>query len=369
MLMKAIQREFAGFSMVEMLVSMAVLSILLLVTYGVIEGMQRSWTLTSARAEQFREARTAFEVITRNVSQAHLNTYLDYFYSGTGINVPAPGDSSAPTGYVRQSELQFVCGDSRDIVAPESPQGKYPGHAIFFQASLGQSRLYRGLTSLLNARGYFVQFLDDSDSRPGFLPAPVTSLRFRYRLMEYRPPAEHVSAGVPGNAVYVRPESWQRAALGSCSRAVADNVLMMIVIPQVPAGMVAGGGRRPWWIAPAYRYNSQDCDNSTPAMDPVVVDPSGVVHQGTRHLLPPQLRLTLVALDEDSAERWSEMTGNVTVNLRRESGADFVNPEFYEQDLEMLTDYLASSRLNYRVFTEVVTLRNASWDSKAFKNP
>lgn len=370
--MKATSRapeKQAGFSLTEMLVSLAVLSMILVVTFGAVEGMRRTWKVTSSRAEQFREARTAFEAITRNLSQATLNTYLDYFYKETGLNFPASNGSSAPSAYVRQSELHFRSGAARDLVSPNETRGKYPGHAVFFQASLGQSRLFRGLPALLNARGYYIQFLDDAGVRPDFLPKGVTHLHYRYRLMEYRPPAERVGGGIAGNAVYTVANHWQREGIGLCSRVIADNVIMMLVVPQVPPATVAGDGRRPWWIAPEYRYDSRDCDNLTPAIDPVVVDSSGAVNQGTRHLLPPQLRFTLVALDEESADRWCEMTGSAAVDLQREAGADFVNPDLYEQDLKRLTQYLASRRLNHRVFTEVITLRNARWDNQSFKAP
>jgi uncharacterized protein (TIGR02599 family) len=356
-----------GFSLVELLVSLVVLSIVGMVSYGALELMQRSWLATSARAEQFREARAAFEAVARNLSQASLNTYIDYFYKATGTNVPPSGESVAPSAYVRQSELQFYSGDARDIIAPGSEEKLHPGHAVFFQATLGQSRQYRGLPNLLNARGYFIQFLDDTSGRPDFLPPDVTNVRFRYRLMEYRPPAERVGDNLPGNAIYALSNTWFREGINSSSRIIADNVILMLVAPLVPPGMMAGDGRQPWWIAPAYRYNSRDCDNSTPAIDPITVNQSGEAIQGTRHLLPPQIRFTLVALDEHSARRWSQLTGGVAVNLRQEAHAEFKQPELYQRDLERLTQYLVSHRLNYRVFSEVISLRNARWDSQAFK--
>lgn len=358
-----------GFSLVELLVSLVVLSIVGLVSYGALELMQRSWLATSERAEQFREARAAFESIARNLTQANLNTYLDYYYKDTGSNVPPSGQSVAPSAYVRQSELQFCSGEAHEVIAPGSEEKAYPGHAVFFQAILGQSRLYRGLPNLLNARGYFIQFLDDASGRPDFLPGDVTRVRFRYRLMEYRPPAERVGDLLPGNSIYTSPNAWFREGIKSCSRILADNVILMIVFPMVPPGMIKDDGRPPWWIAPAYRYNSRDCDNSTPTIDPIIVNESDEVIQGTRHLLPPQIRFTLVALDERSAQRWSQMTGNVAVSLRQAAHADFKQPELYQQDLDRLTQLLVSHRLNYRVFTEVITLRNARWDSQAFKNP
>jgi uncharacterized protein (TIGR02599 family) len=358
-----------GFSIVELLVSLAVLSIVGLVSYEALELMQRSWLATSARAEQFRESRAAFESIARNLSQACLNTYIDSYFKDTGSNVPPSGQSVAPSAYVRQSELHFYSDEAREIIDPGSEEKRHPGHAVFFQATLGQSRLYRGLPNLLNARGYFIQFMDDSLGRPDFLPGDVSNVRFRYRLMEYRPPAERVGGLLPGNSIYTSPNTWFREGIKSCSRILADNVILMIVLPMVPPGMIADDGRHPWWIAPAYRYNSRDRDNSTPSIDPIIVNESDQVVQGTRHLLPPQIRFTLVALDERSAERWSVLTRNTAVSLRQQSLADFKQPEFYQRDLDRLTHYLVSNHLNYRVFSEVITLRNARWDSQGFKNP
>ena len=66
-----------GFTLVEILVSLGVLSILLLVTANVINQVQKTWSAAAARVSQFREARVAMEVLSRNISQAALNTYVD----------------------------------------------------------------------------------------------------------------------------------------------------------------------------------------------------------------------------------------------------------------------------------------------------
>ena len=67
-----------GFTLVEIMVSLAVLTILLLISAQVIGQVQSTWSASNARVSQFREARTAFDILTRNLGQATLNTYIDY---------------------------------------------------------------------------------------------------------------------------------------------------------------------------------------------------------------------------------------------------------------------------------------------------
>lgn len=361
-----------GFTLVEILVSTVVLSILMLISLTSLESMQKSWKSTRVRVEQFRGARTAFETMSRNLSQATLNTYWDYYYAETRSNVPAVNGSTPPAGYGRQSELHFWSGPAHEAVAPGAVQSRYPGHAVFFQAPLGQSEQHRGLSALLNARGYYIEFGSDAARRPEFLPDGVTRVHHRYRLMEYRPPAEIVSTNAPGNAVYSKPDVWFREGIATASRVVADNIVLLVIMPLVPEEALvqkaSGPALAPTWIAPIYRYNSKDCNNGTPQVDPISLDSFQSIRQGTQHLLPPQLRLTLVALDEAGAARWAEMTGDEPVDLQVEAQAAFTNPEpaQYNADLQKVKDYFQSLKINYRVFSEVITLRNARWDSQTF---
>ncbi|MES2597708.1 MAG: Verru_Chthon cassette protein C [Verrucomicrobiota bacterium] len=367
----AAHRVRHGFTLVEILVSTVVLSILMLISLTSLESMQRSWKATRVRVEQFRGARTAFEVMSRNLSQATLNTYWDYYYTETRSNVPAVNGSTPPAGYVRQSELHFWSGPAREAVSATATQSQYPGHGVFFQAPLGQTERHRGLAALLNARGYYLQFGSDEARRPGFLPESITRLHHRYRLMEYRPPAEIATATKPGNAVYSKPDVWFREGIATASRVVAENIVLLVIMPVVPEEALvptaSGAVPDPWWIAPAYRYNSKDTvNNASPVVDPVSVDILNNIRQGTQHLLPPQLRLTLVALDEAGAARWAEMTGDEPVDLQLDASAPFTTASQYQTDIQHVKDYFQERKINYRVFSEVITLRNARWDSQTF---
>lgn len=358
-----------GFTLVEVMVSTAVLSILMVVMLTALDSIQGSWTRTKARVDQFRGARVAFEAITRSLSQATLNTYWDYYYPATQSNVPPQSASTVPAGYVRQSELQFWTGSASDLGTGDTAGANFPGQAVFFQAPLGQSETYRGLASLLNARGYYIQFGDNQSQRPDFLPDAVVPVKHRYHLMEYRPPAEAVTTNgqsLQGNTVYSKRATWYHEDLANASRLLADNILLLIISPQVPAESITDPAQRPWWIAPAYRYDSRDSNNATAKIDGITVDATNNIQQGTQHLLPPQLRVTMIAADESSVARWMDSQGQEPFDLQKEADAPFTDVALYDRDMQRVKDKLTSLHLNYRVFSSVISMRNASWDSRTF---
>ncbi len=100
-----------AFTLIELLVSMTVLAILLLLTTQVISQMQKGWMQTASRTSQFREARTAFDLITHNLSQAVLNPYWETDQGGLSSATYVQRTSSGtglPTKYLRKSDLQFI---------------------------------------------------------------------------------------------------------------------------------------------------------------------------------------------------------------------------------------------------------------------
>ena len=153
-----------GFTLAELLVSMAVLSVLLLMLTQLLAQIQSTWTYSESRISQFREARVAFDIITKNLSQATLHTYLDY----------ERDQNNQVINYKRQSELHFITMEASDLGTNK------PGHAIFFQAPLGRTDRYTNLENLFNARGYYVQYGDDRKYKPSFIQAEP---KYRFRLM------------------------------------------------------------------------------------------------------------------------------------------------------------------------------------------
>lgn len=223
----------SGFTLVELLVSTALIALLMLLLLGTVDQTQNVWKRTTAKISQFQASRAAFEAMNRRLSQATLNTY----YRATDT---ASGNQKADYLFRRQSELQFISGHLSDattktgkipgiFTATPSINGltrpterAYPTHGVFFYAPLGiteepglattgfqATRRFRGLDAMLTACGYFIEYGDDP-WRPKILPLatetePGVPPRIRFRLMELSVPAEELmiykrSDTIGGNA-------------------------------------------------------------------------------------------------------------------------------------------------------------------------
>lgn len=339
-----------GFSLVEVALSMVILSVILLVALQVLNQTQRTWKQGVARIEQFREARMAFESISQNLRQAILSTYHTYQYNSGATPTVPESKTQSPTQYIRQSELQFITGQAATLL-PGDQSANLAAHAIFFQARLGLSQRdgYEGLNRLLCGRGYFIMHGGDDAFRPPHVTAPRT----RFRLWEYRPPAEE-------NEVYSNPGGWFRdAAKGviaasdsiatpSYTRPIAENIIALIISPQVTADDATFKNAKPWWIAPKYSYDSAEAVNVS------LESP-----QGTQHMLPPRVVVTLVAIDEASARALAEKNPEAMPKLIPDGA--FTKRDDLQADLKALETKLRAEQLNYRVFSSTINMRNSKW--------
>lgn len=352
-----------GFTLIEVLTATAILSVIILACISSVSTMQRAYSQSKNKVEQFREARIAFEMISQHLSQATLANYWDYYYPATKSNVPPVGEPVAPAAYTRHSDLHFISGRAADILEGVVPSADTTGHSIFFQAPLGLTQAGGSLGSLLNARGYAIQLLSDEAHRPPFISPQMVAVKNRWRLVEFRPPAERGPGDTGWNAVFERPGTWFRDGLGTSRRVVADNILLLLFSPQTSRG--AGTTlEQAVAIAPDYHYDSRDTDNSTRALNDLVVLADGSVEQGTQHLLPPLVRVTLVAADETSIQRWMERIRKDAPNLLEEAGVTFERAASYESDIAALETYLNEQQLHYHIFSSLVSLRNARWDTR-----
>lgn len=354
-------RKGAAFTLVEVLVSMTILIILLLVSAQVIGTVQSTWTTSNARVSQFREARTAFDIITRNLSQATLNTYIDYdeSYLSDGIGTLS---TRAPSKYLRKSDLRFVCGPAPTLLQQGLTAATAPGHAIFFQAPLGVAHdpAYVGLDRLLCGRGYFVQYTSDEFFRPAVLPPGLP--RYRYRLMEFSPPAERNLIYPPTTAAPtvsnnssawfadagVAPQDNENPTNHSLTRPIADNIIALIVAPQVETANAAGE------FESIFKYDSAVDDDASPTK------------QGNQNRLPSLVKVVLVAIDERTADRLSQVgdpstppfDNAISTLVDGENDAATLN-----LTMENVAKVLADRRVNYRIFSATVSLRGAKWGS------
>lgn len=348
--MKTSFRNRAGFTLVELIVGMAVLVLMFGFLLTASNQMTRILGRTVTKSEQFRNSRDAFERITTRLSQASLNTYWAY------------DNDKLPTRYERRSELRFLTGQAKDLVGARP--GQRLTHAIFFNAPLGyvDNPNYKGLENVLNSWGWFVEYGDDKDYRPKFIGNEV-STKWRWRLMEFSPPSEAFAlykftsgavGGVPRSSTYagtdwIKSTSYQ----GSVIRPVIDNVIALMFTPRLAKAeeqkMGVTGDTSP--LAPDYKYDSTKI-NLDPRINP-------------KNQLPPVVQVTMVAIDEKSAERLNLDSGDwdmFGVSGKFQKAADYTKDLSLESaDTTALERVLVDRRVGYRVFTTNVHLRGAKW--------
>lgn len=361
--MSAAARQRGAFSVVELLASTAVLVVLLLLLVTTVSQTGATLRMTTSKTEEFREARTAFETITRRLSEATLNTYWDY------------DNPLAPTRYERRSELRFVCGPAAALLG-DTERATRVSHAIFFHAPLGLSTAvaaptadqpdFRGLDQLLNVWGYFVELSDDRALRPAFLTDALRPLRHRFRLMECMQPTEKLrtyhytsggTAAAPASSAY-QGLGWFTDFINRPDAPVhplAENIVALILTPRLAKveerAFNLGADASP--LAPKYRYDSTQ-RHADARLNP-------------KNQLPPVVQVTLVAIDETSAAR---------LNLGPKSGDlfrlrdKFAASKYFTQDLTLdptrgpedsLENRLLALKAGYRVFSTHVPIRAAKW--------
>jgi uncharacterized protein (TIGR02599 family) len=310
-----------GFTLVELLTGMAVLSLLLVLLLGVMNQTSSVVRRTSAQVDAFQQARTAFDVMARTLSQATLNTYRDYYNSTGERRTPANAGTFQPAKYDRASDLHFLIQQNGDL-----------GQAVFFAAPMAFSRdSQRAQTEgLLNACGYFVEFGDSAAYQPALYSSDS---HFRYRLMQSLQATESFPVFSDTTANWTGPvtaEKWP----------IAANVIALIVQPRLSSAEDAGGAS----LSDDYQYDSR----------------TGPVVQ--RAQLPPVLQVTMVVIDKISADRLENGSTEPSVISGALAGK-FTDPLLFETDIKDIEAQLSAARINYQIFTTAIALRESKWSS------
>jgi uncharacterized protein (TIGR02599 family) len=334
-----------AFTIIELMAATAILSIILFVIFAITQQVSGAWKSTSAKIEAFQGARAAFAAMTRQIGQATLNVYYDYYDASGNRRTNANASTFVPAKYGRYSDLHFIC-------APEGGgalvQGQV-GHAVFFQAPLGNAAnaSYAGMETLLNACGYYITYGKDP-SRPAFLNdssvpnSPPNA--YRFRLMQYLQPSENLAIYDPAAT---SPTAWFKVPLASTTppvQVLAENIVMLAILPRLSAEEGSNYND----LTSNYAYDSRDA--SKPA---------------TFHQLPPVLEVILVATDEASMAKLGNPSTAPDLGFTSSTVFQTIDAtgDRLDADLETVTNGLESKRINFRVFRSVVPLRASKWSS------
>ena len=361
----------AGFTLLEMIVAMAVVAAAMTVVVQAMARVQSTWVTTSAKVREAQDARAGMETLSRTIPRATLDPHWSM------------DDKDAPKYLVRSSDLHFVCGPAADLL---SEPGNITGHAIFFQAPNGyagsddrttttpaaEKAQYDTLPNVLNAWGYFVEFGEDPAKLPAFLSGSrraqgLAPLRHRFRLMEFRQPAhelelfEMTGGGLPGtklSSVTSKTDlyKWFSAPLAETAPSgkrrcavITDNILALVIHPvrqrdPASAFTTAQFGPDP---ADEYLYDSRryQWDAGNPKAAP------------SRHRLPSAVQISLIVLDERD---WSKLTDQEALRtgneLRTQVSQKFSKPANFTSDMGSLTGELNRRKMRHRVITTTLQI-------------
>jgi uncharacterized protein (TIGR02599 family) len=327
----------AAFSLIELLISLAVLSVLVVLAASLIGAIQDVWKRSSARTEQFRSARQALETISSRLSQATLNPYWVVQTNASGV----------PVRYERQSDLRFLTGPAISTIGSTVGSGTIvPGSAVFFQAPTGyfSNSTDSSLNAAMNTFGYYVEYGPDS-SRPSFITPSIIPTKNRFRLVEFIDPSDGLTvfSKTSGNSAY-NGKDWFTDPLATTGnrRVLADNIVAFVALPRLSTSEDSTGTA----LSPAYIYDTTT-SNATPILNP-------------KNQLPPIVDIAVVAISETTANRitWGSSRPDFGTSDLFQNAADM------DADLETLRTNIEKLNLSARVFRTSVPISAARWSTE-----
>jgi uncharacterized protein (TIGR02599 family) len=361
--------EARSFTLVEMLVAIAVLSIILLLATALITRTSSVWVYSSSKMAENRESRVGFNSLVQRLSSATVDQYSGYTYTNANLGT-ANAAVYIPSSYVRRSELRFISGQSSVMNTTVTSS---PTDAVFFTAPLGivsNTALYGHLPSLLNVCGYYIQWSNQDLERPS-VPGLSTTGIYRFRLMQFVQPAESMSVysqTIPFSASntngnypaysFVTGTSWQNTALSGYPSGVhplANNVVALLLLPATNTTDASGT------LAPGYLYNSESA-----------TAPANTTALTSVNRTPPVMRIVMYTIDEKSALRLpqSATMPNLYVStsgttLFTDSSKLYPNTSTGDiGDVGRFEQTLTANHITFRRFDAAVELPRQPWNTQ-----
>jgi prepilin-type N-terminal cleavage/methylation domain-containing protein len=99
-----------GFTLLELLTSMAILGVMLVMLFEAFDQASRSWLQAENRVETYTQARAALDFMTRELSQAVVNSNLQFLATSTNLAFIAPVNTG--TNAVDLMEVVYVLSNT-----------------------------------------------------------------------------------------------------------------------------------------------------------------------------------------------------------------------------------------------------------------
>jgi prepilin-type N-terminal cleavage/methylation domain-containing protein len=118
--MKSSRNTEPGFTLLELLASMAVLSVMIVMLFAAFSQASRAWLQAENRVETFTQGRVALDLMARELSQAIATTNISFLGSATSVAFIAPISTSAGDVDLEEVVYQWTGGTLVRQVTPAS---------------------------------------------------------------------------------------------------------------------------------------------------------------------------------------------------------------------------------------------------------
>ncbi len=378
----------SAFSLTEVMVATSILMLMMTMVMVMINNTSLVWKRSLSQSS-FQGVQGALNSIANRIGKATLNSYLEY-YGTVGVESPrrrVQGQSFTPTSYNYASDLHFRNDQASNLIKDVKTQTQ----AVFFQAALGLSHdpdKYRALGSLLNTCGYYIEYGSDEETRPGFLAelGDRIPIRYRYRLMEVVQPAELFNvykhtlptgqdadndySGKAGPTYQSGDAGWLNdldlagtANVRNCQKHVlVENIIALLFVP-LRTKVDPETNNFPQ-TTPEYRLmhpgNYYRHNSKLPFAANAFGEQRGnAAYSKIFNRLPPLMRIVAIAIDETSAIRLADISGEDMPFSSSDYAFDintyFLDASKYDADLEEVGKELDKRSIVYRTFfTDVI---------------
>jgi uncharacterized protein (TIGR02599 family) len=372
------RREKRAFTLVEILVAMAVLVIILGLLLAITSTVSKTVLYTSSKMDAFATGRAGFDLMSQKLSQATLNTYWDY------------DNPVAPQRYYRQSDMQFL--------VRQNTQASGYGQEVYFAtpSTYSASSSLRSTDGLLNSCSFYVEYISDAPFRPSVFPSSGGPAKhYRYRLVQGLEPTENYSmsanwptppsssatslqwttywtSNTSGNWPYFwtssNPNFWintvknlgvtgngTTSQLGSSDTPLADNVIALIVWPRLNLVDDATGNK----LTTNYTYDSQN-PSGFPAM---TINATTGTQYLTANQLPPTIQVTMIVISAASATRLDNGSGTPPTVIESALSGKFTKSDTtdYAADIASVSTALSTANIAFQVLNTTITMKESKW--------
>jgi uncharacterized protein (TIGR02599 family) len=373
-----------AFTLLELLVAVAVLLVVMVLLLQVTGGVGEIWKSSTGKISAFQNARSAFSTVNRTLARTTLNTYNDYVNAVGANRTAANANTFAPVKFARASELHFLSGPS-SVLVPGADAVKNPGHAVFFQAPLGETddAQLGSLSRTLNSIGFYIQYGDaDHSLLPTWLQ-PLFSTTKRFRLMQVVEPAEKLkiytasaAGGYPAkpsdSASWLESFRTPPGDQQPRARVLAEDICLLLVRPRLAPkdeeaaaaslGTTYGDADRGAVLSPGYHYDSRAWQSDAPS-GRVPAGGSQVTRpELMRNQVPPIVDVVMVSVDRRSLSRFDQTSASPPAELQVPSTL-FTDSRNLESDLAQYSSQLSNAKIRHRIFRTAVEIQGAKWSN------